>query len=158
MATSQTLGEIPLAKEKILNKGVFEFDNNQGRMASLTEISPGIFLIAYSGPGDDGYLMTIKVASDGTITKLAQLENETNYLWRNDVLKMYEDLYVLAYKNGSSHLNLHSLKIPTDGSSITKVQGSKIDNYNYNKTDLVRLDKNTVLLSYEGYGSDGWIR
>ena len=158
MATSQTLGEIPLAKEKILNKGVFEFDNNQGRMASLTEISPGIFLIAYSGPGDDGYLMTIKVASDGTITKLAQWETDTNYLWRNDVLKMYEDLYVLAYKNGSNHLNLHSLKIPTDGSSITKVQASKIDNYNYNKTDLVRLDKNTVLLSYEGYSSDGFIR
>jgi hypothetical protein len=114
MATSQTLGEIPLSKEKILNKGVLEFDNSQGRMASLAEISPGIFLIAYSGPSDDGYLMTIKVASDGTITKLAQLENETSYLWRNDLLKMYEDLYVLAYKNGSSHLNLHTLKIPTE--------------------------------------------
>ena len=158
MATSQTLGEIPLSKEKILNKGVLEFDNSQGRMASLAEISPGIFLIAYSGPSDDGYLMTIKVASDGTITKLAQLENETSYLWRNDLLKMYEDLYVLAYKNGSSHLNLHTLKIPTDGSSITVAQRTKIDNYNRNKTDLIRLDKNTVLLSYEGYGSDGFIR
>ena len=158
MPTSQSLSEILLSKEKILNKGVLEFDNSQGRMASLAEISPGIFLISYSGPSDDGYLMTIKVASDGTITKLAQLENDTNYLWRNDLLKMYEDLYVLAYKNGSNHLNLHTLKIPTDGSSITVAQKTKIDNYNYNKTDLVRLDKNTVLLSYEGHSSDGFIR
>ena len=91
-------------------------------------------------------------------TKLAQLENDTSYLWRNDLLKMYEDIYVLAYQNANRNLNLHTLKIPTDGSSITKVQIAKIDNYTYNKIDLVRLDKNTVLVSYSGYADDGYVR
>ena len=158
MAGSQALGELQLVKEKILNKGVLEYNSSQGRMASAVEVSPGIFLIHYSGPSDDGYLLTVKISSDGTITKLTEIENDTNYAWESSILKMYEDVYVLAYRNSNRNLVLQTFKVPTNGSSIEKLKSINADNYSYNFIDLERVDHNTLIVGFSGYRSDGYIK
>ena len=158
MATSQALGETLLSKEKILNKGVLEFNSSQGRMASLAEVSPGIFLVHYSGPSDDGYLLTVKISSDGTVSKLTEIENDTNYAWENGIMKMYEDVYVLAYRNNARNLMLQTIKVPTDGSSITKMKTITADNYTYSQINFERVDHNTIILAYSGYRDDGFIK
>ena len=127
-------------------------------MASAVEVSPGIFLIHYSGPNDDGYLLTVKISSDGTITKLTEIENDTNYAWENSSLKMYEDVYVLAYRNSSRNLVLQTFKVPTNGSSIEKLKSINADNYSYNFIDLERVDHNTLIVGFSGYRADGYIK
>ena len=115
-----------LSQAKMVSKGILEFDNSYGRMSSVAELSNGKYVVAYEGPSNDGFIMTFAVANDGTVTQIVKLEHDTNQGQYNSLVKVYDDIYALAYTS-SGRGQIKTFKIPNDGSSIKEISSKQHD-------------------------------
>ena len=81
-----------------------EHDKTQGTQPSLLKIGPNTVLLAYSGYGDDGYLKSFEIASDGsTITENISFEHDRNQAKYSDLFQIDSDTYGLNYYNSSGY-------------------------------------------------------
>ena len=81
-----------------------EHDKTQGTQPSLLKIGPNTVLLAYSGYGDDGYLKSFEIASDGsTITENISFEHDRNQAKYSDLFQIDSDTYGLNYFNSSGY-------------------------------------------------------
>ena len=141
----------------MLSKGIFEFDTEYGRMSSVAQLSDGKYVVAYEGPGGDGYIMTYSVADDGTIKELRKQEHDSQHGQWNSLLKADEDTYILAYGTSGNDGMIKTFDIH-DGSSITEIKSLEHDGSNGTYNSLVRVDHDTYLLAYSGHSSDGYLK
>ena len=149
---------VDLVKSKMLSKGIFEFDTEYGRMSSVAQLSDGKYVVAYEGPGNDGFIMTFGVADDGTITEIRKREHDSQWGQWNSLLKADEDTYILAYGTDGNDGMIKTFDIPPDGSSITEVTSKEHDGSNGTYNSLVRVDFDTYLLAYSGHSGDGYLK
>ncbi|MFC1908926.1 hypothetical protein ACFLXD_03570, partial [Chloroflexota bacterium] len=72
-----------------------EFDIVNGVEPSIIDVSGNIFAIAYSGPGSDGFLMTMEVNSGGqtTTTVIDNLEFDATNGGEPELLRVSGDVY-----------------------------------------------------------------
>jgi hypothetical protein len=94
-----------------------EFDSSQGTTPNIIPISGDVYSIAYAGTGDDGFLKTVTIATDGTITNAAidTLEFDTDEGLTPNILLVADDVYVIAYSGFGSDGFLKTITIATDG-------------------------------------------
>ena len=73
-------------------------DNVQGKFNSLVHLGSDKYVLAYAGSGDDGYLTSFTISSDGaTITEIEQLEHDTNRGFYNKLITISEEAVLLVY-------------------------------------------------------------
>ena len=104
---------------------LLRFDNDDAYDIAMEKIATDMFVVAYRGRGNDGFITTIKVSSDGqTLTQVKKVEHDTDNGSHNAIIKVADKTYALFYygKKGSStgHI-MKTFTIPDDGSSITEV-------------------------------------
>ena len=138
----------------------FNFDSKKGIFNSLVKLNSDIFVLAYTGVGDDGWIKTLKVSADGkSITVVKTEEHDKDVGQHNSLIKLDENTVVLAYygKGGTGSFGgyIKAFNIATDGSSITEtaVKMYKAGTSYYNK--VIKVDSNTLAVA--SHGSGGWI-
>ena len=73
-------------------------NNNQGLYNSLAQVDSDTYLLAYTGPDNDGFISSFTISSDGTsITEIVQLEHQTSHAEHNSLVQVDSDTYALAY-------------------------------------------------------------
>jgi len=55
---------------------ILEFDTVKGKVPSIVHVSGDTYAIAYQGDGDDGFLKTLEILSDGTIGNMLELDGD----------------------------------------------------------------------------------
>ena len=76
--------------------GELKFDDEDARMIDVEQIASDIFVVAYTGRSDDGFITTIKVSADGkTITQPKKLEHDTANAAGSRLVKVDSDTYPL---------------------------------------------------------------
>ena len=82
----------------------------------LCQVDSDTYLIAFKDSGKDAWLTTINVSSDGsTITKVAELEHDTNNCGEFSLAKLDSDTFVLAYSRENNTGILKTFSVTTDG-------------------------------------------
>ena len=120
--------------------------------------------MAYSGgSSDDGTIKTFTISDEGSsITEVAVLVHDTGIGHYNSIVKVKDNTFALAYTGTGNDGYIKTFTIPNDGSTITQVQSLEHDTDNAQYNSLVKLDPNTtdktLVLSYTGSGSDGYIK
>ncbi|GAI93540.1 unnamed protein product, partial [marine sediment metagenome] len=91
-----------------------EFDPSNGKNPWVTPIKENVWCIAYDGPDSDGWLRTIKIENDGTIT------GEVDYHEYDDVMGLYASMlhisgnvYAIAYFGPGNDGWLKTVEIQT---------------------------------------------
>ena len=132
--------------------------NNQGHYNSLVQVDSDTYLLAYTGNGDDGWLVTFTISSDGsTITEVTQLEHQTNEAKYNSLVQVDSDTYALAYSGPNDDGFITTFTVSSNGSSITEVATLEHDTNQGTYNSLVQVDSDTYALAYAGDGDDGYI-
>ena len=135
-----------------------EFDTGTTYDPHIMNVSGEVYAIVYRGPGNDGWLVTVDIASDGTIgTVLDSLEFDTSQGLEPKIIHITGDIYAIAYSGPGNDGWLASVDISTDG-TINGVQDThEFDTGNGRYPDILLVDTDTIAIPYSGPGSDGWV-
>ena len=133
-------------------------NNNQGLYNSLIQVDSDTYLLAYTGPDNDGFISSFTISSDGTsITEIVQLEHQTSHTEYNSLVQVDSDTYALAHSGPDNDGFITTFTVPSDGSSITKVATIEHNTSDASFNSLIQVDSDTYLLGYTGSGEDGFI-
>lgn len=93
-----------------------EFDTNTGKFPDILQIFQEIYAIVYTGPGNDGYLKTLAIYPNGTISSIIDIiEFDTTNGERPHIKLIDGDVYVIAYEGASNDGYVSTLAINKDG-------------------------------------------
>ena len=107
---------IPTNGSSITQVASIEHDTDNGVQSSIVQVDSDTYVLAYSGPGLDGYIKTFTVSSDGTtITVVDELEHDTDNGQQNSIVQVDSDTYVLAYEGTDSDGYLKTFTTASDG-------------------------------------------
>ena len=135
----------------ITKVATLEHDSRDASYNSLVQVDSDTFALAYAGRGDDGYITTFTISSDGTtITKVATLEHDTSNNAFNSLVQVDSDTYALAYTGDGSDGYISTFTISSDGTTITKVATLEHDAAYGIHNSLVKVDSDTFALAYQG--------
>ena len=133
-------------------------NNNQGLYNSLAQVDSDTYLLAYTGPDNDGFISSFTISSDGTsITEIVQLEHQTSHAEHNSLVQVDSDTYALAYSGPDDDGFVTTFTVASDGSSITKVATIEHNTSDASFNSLIQVDSDTYVLGYTGSGEDGFI-
>ena len=128
-----------------------EHNTDRGRENSLVQVDSDTYALAYSGEGEDGYISTFTISSDGTtITEVESLEHDAANGLHNSLVQVDSDTYALAYSGQDNDGFISTFTIPSDGSSITEVESLEHDTVFGYHNSLVQVDSDTYALAYTG--------
>ena len=137
-----------------------EFDTVQGMNPDIILISGDVYAIAYAGDTDDGWLVTVEIATDGTITDtlIDSLEFDTVQGKTPRILDISGDVYAIAYEGVDSDGFLKTFTISTAG-AITDIpiDTLEFDSLNGQTPDLVHVSGDVHAIVYDGDGDVGWL-
>ena len=94
-----------------------EFDPVKGNTPNIIPISGNVYAIAYAGDLDDGFLITVTIATDGQITDtvIDTLEFDTSQGKTPNIIPISGDVYAIAYAGNADAGSLKTVTIATDG-------------------------------------------
>ncbi len=136
-----------------------EFDTTYGLFPQIVHVTSDIYAIAYTGPGNDGWLKTVQIAADGQIgnTVVDQLEFETNYCYVPDIAQIATDYYVVAYRGPGNDGWMRTVQIAADGQIGNTVTDSHEFEGSYGlDPDIFNVSGDVFAFVYTGPGTDGW--
>ena len=130
-------------------------NNSQGLYNSLVQVDSDTYLLAYTGPDNDGFISSFTISSDGTsITEITELEYQTSHAEYNSLVQVDSDTYALAYSGPDDDGFITTFTVPTNGSSITEVATIEHNTLDASYNSLIQVDSDTYLLAYTGTNED----
>ena len=135
-----------------------EHDALRGTHNSLIQVDSDTYALAYAGDGQDGYITTFTITSDGaTITEVASEEHDTGQGKYNSLVQVDSDTYALAYTGPNEDGWITTFTITSDGATITEVASLEHNIAWGRYNSIVQVDSDTYALAYTGNGEDGYI-
>jgi len=137
-----------------------EYDASQGTTPNIISISGDVYVVAYAGPGGDGFLKTFTIATDGTITSTAidTLEFDIEEGLTPNILSVADDVYVIAYAGFDSDGFLKTVTIATDGQiTDTIIDTFEFDTTNGETPKIIPVS-GVYAIAYSGGGADVFLQ
>ena len=138
-----------------------EFDTSQGREPNIISISGDVYAIAYRGSGDDGFLKTVTIATDGQITDtvIDTLEFDTSQGRQPNIISISGDVYAIAHRGVDDDGFLRTVTIATDG----QITGTVIDTLEFDTSqgrepNIIPVAGDVYAIAYRGSGDDGFLK
>ena len=138
-----------------------EFDTVYGHMPAIIHVSGDIYAVAYRGSGNDGFLKTVEIASDGSITNsvIDTLEFDTAYGIYADIIHISGNIYAIAYQGNGNDGFLKTVEIASDGNITNSVVDTlEFDNRNGREPSIIHISNQIYAIAYRGNGGDGFIK
>ncbi|NNG02439.1 MAG: prepilin-type N-terminal cleavage/methylation domain-containing protein [Desulfobacteraceae bacterium] len=130
-----------------------EFDAAYCEDPKLINISGDIYAIAYEGQDSDGFVTTVQIAADGTITNatIDTLEFDGINGVSPDIDNIAGDYYAIAYQGENQDGFLTTFTIDSNGA----IRDTVIDTYEFDTTycdnpSMVQMNANMLAIYYTG--------
>jgi len=157
---------------KVYNDGTIEKDvidalefdsgpSGNGREPSIIHINGDVYAIAYRGPGDDGWLKTVKIASDGTINSniVDSYEFDTSACYDPGIIRVNGDVYAIVYRGSNDDGLLKTVQIASDGTiSKPAIDYSEFGIFDCQQPDMIQISDSICAIAFRGFYDDGFLR
>ena len=138
----------------------FEFDSDNGYDPDIIYVSGIYYAIAYSGAKSDGFLVTITIAADGSISDstIDSYEFDSSQCYEPDIIHVSGSYFAIAYRGPSNDGFLVTINIASDGdiangiTDILEFDGSD-GAYPY----IINISGNVYAIVYTSSNSDGFV-
>ncbi len=138
-----------------------DFETNGAEPAKIIHVSGNVYAIVYTDSNSDGWVKTVEVALDGTITDipLDSFEFENRQGQWTDITHVAGDIYAIAYRGRNGDGFVKTVEIESDGDiSNSVVDSLEFDTQNCNYPEIVQVSADIYALAYEGNNGDGFVR
>lgn len=137
----------------------YEFDTSEGEEASIVNVSGDVFAIAYSGPGNDGWVKTVTIDGSGNISGTGQsLEFDGTNGREPVIVSVGGDIFAIAYRGPNDDGWIKTVSIDAAGTITGPVASLEFDTVYCEDPDLIHLTGDIFAVAYEGPDIDGWIQ
>lgn len=139
----------------------FIFDEIAGNDSRIFHIANNVYGSVYRGTGNDGFLRTFVIDSDGQIsnTIIDTFEFDTVQATYPDIVHVGADLYAIAYRGAGSDGFLATVQIDTNGNIHNSVLDTlEFDQRSAYNIDIFPISNSVIGIAYRGSGSDGFIK
>ena len=140
-----------------------EHDENRASFNSLVHVVSDTYALAYTSHGEDGFISTFTIDSNGNIAAVKTQSQGNNLEYdevrgiHNSLVQVDSDTYALAYTGTDANGFISTFTISSDGTSIVEVKNLEHDTDVGNYPSLVQVDSDTYALAYTSGQKDGWI-
>jgi len=138
-----------------------EFDEEYAIYTDVIKVSSGVYAIAYTGPGDDGYLKTVGVSGSGRIADevISVLEFDSRRGSAPEIIHVSGNIYAIAYSGPDYDGFIKTVEIEPGGTINSPV----ISTLEYDPVDsrtnyIIHLTGNIYGVSYGDTEGDGLIK
>ena len=159
--TKTSAGETPAGAIVDTVIDTLEFDTSEGTAPRMAPVSGSVYAIGYTGPGSDGFIKTVTIATDGQIgdTAIDTLEFDTGTGIEVDIIHVSGTTYAVAYRGSGSDGFIRTVTITADG----QIGDSVLDTLEFDTADgfqprIIHVSGTTYAVAYRGSGSDGFIK
>jgi hypothetical protein len=138
-----------------------EYDTSDGFEPDIIQISSNVCAIAYRGTSNDGFLKTVTIASDGTISPsvISTLEFDTADCYTSNIIQISGNVYAIAYRGTSSDGFLKTVSIAANGTiSPTVISTLEFDTADGWEPNIIHISGNVYAIAYRGVQSDGFLK
>jgi hypothetical protein len=136
-----------------------EHETTKATYNSLVHVDSTTYALAYTGPGDDGFIQTFTVPSDGSaITEVANQEHNESDATHNSLVHVDSTTYALAYASTGNMGKIDTFTISADGTGITEITSLEHEAVQATYNSLVQVDSDTYALAYTGANDKGYIQ
>jgi hypothetical protein len=138
-----------------------EFDTSDCRGPSIVRVADDVVAIAYSGPGDDGWLKTYEIDASGNITDtvIDSLEFDTSDCYEPSITHVLGEIYAIAYRGPGDDGWLKTVDIDGDGNiGAAVIDSQEFDGSDGREPSIVRVADDVVAIAYRGPNDDGWLK
>lgn len=139
----------------------YEFDGTKADFVSIIKAADGIVLIAYSKVDLHGWLISIAIAADGTITKSIQddLEFDSTLGYPGNFLKIADGIFSLVYCGPGGDGWVKTFSCDATG----QIGAAKIDELEFDIATGAepwhcQVWDTIYAVAYRGPGDDGWVK
>ncbi len=138
----------------------YEFHTSNGRDPSIAHVSGDVYILAFRSGGNDGFVRTFDMASDGNIGgTIDTYEFDTSNGYDPDIIHIAGDTYAVAYQGSGSDGFIRTIEVETDGDIDTPYNDSLEYDTSAGRTpDIFRIDGDTFGIAYRGSSDDGFVR
>ena len=137
-----------------------EFDTGTGNTPDIIRVSGDVYAIAYQGPGSDGFLKTVEIATSGQITDavIDTLEFDTGTGNTPDIVHISGNTYAIAYQGPFSDGFLKTVEIATSGQiTDAAIDTLEFDTLDGHEPSLIHVSGNVFAIAYRGVLGDGFL-
>jgi len=136
----------------------YEHDTDKGVFNSLIKLTDSRLVLAYTGTGNHhGYIKTVDVSSDGTISQVSSYEHDMLSGTNSSLIKLTDSRLVLAYRGDEFDGYIKTFDVSGDG-TISQVSSYEHDTVFGYHNSLIKLTDSRVVLAYTGTEDDGYIK
>ena len=138
-----------------------EYDTGDGWEPDIIQISSSVCAIAYRGVSNNGYLKTVSIAADGTIspTVISTLEFDTADCYTPDIIHISGNVYAIAYRGVQSDGWLKTVTIATNGTiSPTIISTLEFDTSDGATPTIIPISGNVYAIVYTGTTNNGFLK
>jgi len=152
-----------VADDGIITPGAistYEFGTSDGVNPDIVHVSGDVYAVAYQGQRSDGFVSTVTIAANGTITQstIDTLEYDTSNGEEPDIIHVSGDIFAIFYQGAGSDGFGKTVEIATNG----QITDSVIDTLEYDTKNgvhpnVVHISGDIYAVAVSGNGSDGWV-
>ncbi len=126
----------------------------------IVHISGTTYAIFYAGPDNDGWLKTVTIQDNGTITGvIAFLEFDATYGLYSDPIHISGDVWAVAYTGdaafGPGRIKTFTI---TGAGAISEITSYDYDANQTSAPDIFHISGNVYGIAFGGPGYDGWLK
>jgi len=136
----------------------WEFQTTLGDTPDIIHVSGTVYAVAYRGPGSDGFIITVNIAADGTITNsvIDTLEYDTSRGVTPSLIHVSGDYYAIAYSGAGSDGWLATVEIAGNGQiTNTVVDTLEFDTATGNDPFIYHISSDFYAIAYTGSATRG---
>jgi hypothetical protein len=131
--------------------------SNTGYNPDLINISPGIYAVVYRGSSNKGYVATMQISSNGTISNFLtdQREFNSSSTYEPRIIHTSGSYYLVVYRGSSNKGYATTLEISTGGTIISTWVSTMVISSTGYEPFAVHVSGNYYAVAYRGSSNKG---
>lgn len=155
--------QLKIVTDGTINKSLIdslEFDTSDGRDNFIIHVAGNVYAVAYRGSGNDGFINTMEILPDGSISnsRIDYLEFDTSSGYEPSVINVSGDVYAIAYRGSGNDGFVRTVSINSSGQiSNSIIDSLEFDTSNGYYPKIIKVGDGMFAVAYMGSGNDGFI-
>lgn len=136
------------------------FESTNGREPAMIHVAGDVFAIAYRGVNDDGFVVTVTIASDGSIddSVIDSYEFDPLMCMNPEIIHIHGHIYAITHRGDGSDGFVDTITISDVGAITKSVTDSlEFDTTACDRSYIIQVHSDIYAIAYAGAGSDGWL-
>jgi hypothetical protein len=137
------------------------FETSMGIRPDIVHVSGDVYAVAYRGPSNDGFVKTIRIASDGTfpVASVDSVEFDTSDCYYPDIFHISGDIYAIAYTGYGWDGYLRTISIASGGTITSgNIDFLEFDTSQCYFSNMINVTGDIFAIAYTGPSNDGYIK